>query len=188
MICSFSGKYHWLSNFAPVEIQYQGIVYPSVEHAYVAAKTTDIDTRKYIASLSSAGEAKKYGRALKLPPNWEKDKLSLMRQLCELKFKQPKYKELLLATQDIPLLEGNTWGDMFWGIVPQSDGSLSGFNNLGEILMKIREDLLNHEYCSGNICEACYGTDIITVGANPDGFNMNIAYDCNSCGNTWEGY
>jgi predicted NAD-dependent protein-ADP-ribosyltransferase YbiA (DUF1768 family) len=38
-IVSFDGKYEFLSNFAPVTIHFDGHEYPSVEHAYQAAKT-----------------------------------------------------------------------------------------------------------------------------------------------------
>ncbi len=44
-ITSFSGKYRWLSNFFPVSICYDGITYPSVEHAFQAAKSLDPQSR-----------------------------------------------------------------------------------------------------------------------------------------------
>lgn len=40
-ITSFKDKYRWLSNFWPAQIEFEGIKYPSVEHAYVASKTLD---------------------------------------------------------------------------------------------------------------------------------------------------
>ena len=45
-------------------------------------------------------------------------------------------KEKLLATGDKILIEGNTWNDDFWGKC-----SDNGKNNLGIILMKIREEI-----------------------------------------------
>lgn len=42
----------------------------------------------------------------------------------------------LLATRDRMLIEGNDWGDTFWGMV---DGE--GENNLGKILMRVREEI-----------------------------------------------
>ena len=38
---------------------------------------------------------------------------------------------------DVDLIEGNTWGDTFWG---QVDGK--GENKLGKLLMKIRDELM----------------------------------------------
>jgi len=40
MIDSFKGDFRFLSNFYPVNVDYEGIMYPTVEHAYVAAKNT----------------------------------------------------------------------------------------------------------------------------------------------------
>ena len=51
MINNFDGEYRFLSNFANSKIIYEGIEYPTVEHAFQAAKTLDINQRKYIASL-----------------------------------------------------------------------------------------------------------------------------------------
>lgn len=41
-----------------------------------------------------------------------------------------------MATRDRMLIEGNDWGDTFWGMV---DGE--GENNLGKILMRVREEI-----------------------------------------------
>ena len=38
MIEKFEGRWRFLSNFYPVEIEHQGIIYPSVEHFYVSMK------------------------------------------------------------------------------------------------------------------------------------------------------
>ncbi len=45
-------------------------------------------------------------------------------------------REKLLATGDRKLVEGNTWGDTFWGVCRGN-----GKNHLGKILMKIRAEL-----------------------------------------------
>src|SRR4051794_10492805 len=63
-IDSFQGEYRFLSNFWPAEVVYEGVTYPSVEHAYQAAKTLSIEERKRIASLPTPGEAKKEGQKL----------------------------------------------------------------------------------------------------------------------------
>ena len=41
-IDSFSGEYDFLSNFYSQEITYDGIKYPTNEHAFQAAKTLDL--------------------------------------------------------------------------------------------------------------------------------------------------
>lgn len=45
VIDSFSGNYEFLSNFAGCNIIDDGIPYPSVENAYQAHKTLDMDER-----------------------------------------------------------------------------------------------------------------------------------------------
>ncbi len=42
--------------------------------------------------------------------------------------------------------------------------------------------------CKGEICPHCLQTNVKHVGNNPDGMNLNAAYDCLDCGEQWEGY
>jgi predicted NAD-dependent protein-ADP-ribosyltransferase YbiA (DUF1768 family) len=45
----------WLSNFYPCTIEYEGITYPSSEHAYQAAKTQSIHEQNEIAKARTNG-------------------------------------------------------------------------------------------------------------------------------------
>lgn len=137
-ITSFSGEYRFLSNFYPVDIEYGNLTFPSVEHAYVAAKTEDVRERKYIASMSSAGQAKVYGRGLLLRRDWDSVKTPIMTGLVLQKFRNPELRERLKATHPLELIEGNTWGDRYWGQCPVGNGK----NILGEILMSTRNMIL----------------------------------------------
>lgn len=133
MITSFSGQYRFLSNFWPCKVFLEGEEYPSVEHAYVASKVTDHELRKLVASKLTPGDAKRLGRKLPLRPDWDAIKLDVMKELLVQKFIDPELAEKLVATGDQELIEGNTWGDTFWGVC---DGV--GENNLGKLLMEIR--------------------------------------------------
>lgn len=135
-IDSFSGKYRFLSNFHPVDVGYEGVVYPSVEHAYQAAKTLNVGLRSAIRMAGSPGAAKKMGRAVLLRPDWEEAKLKVMAELLERKFAHPGLRAMLLATGEEELIEGNTWGDQIWGVC---DGV--GANLLGVFLMALRAHL-----------------------------------------------
>ncbi len=137
-ITSFNQEYSFLSNFAPCTITYQGISYPTTEHAFVETKTLDLNKRQEIAKIKTPGQAKRVGRKLLLRVDWEDIKFSVMEDLLRLKFNQPKYRELLLATGDAQLIEQNNWHDRVWGAC---DGT--GENNLGKLLMKIRDELLD---------------------------------------------
>ena len=44
--------------------------------------------------------------------------------------------DCLVDTGDQPLIEGNTWGDRFWGVCGGT-----GMNHLGRLLMEVREEL-----------------------------------------------
>lgn len=136
MIDSFTGKYRFLSNFYPCSITFENSTYPSVEHAYQAAKTTNEQLRlRFMEPVTTAGEAKKAGRRLKIREDWDNVKIDIMYQLLKTKFKQTKFKKLLLETGDEILIEGNTWGDTFWGIC-----NGEGENWLGKLLMRVRSE------------------------------------------------
>ena len=138
-ISSFKGEYEWLSNFYPAKVELCGIIYPSVEHAYQAAKTLEYEERKpfFQVPVISSAESKKLGRKLSIRPDWENIKLQIMEDLLIQKFAVPELKEKLLQTGDKLLVEGNWWGDSFWGV----DSRKGGLNHLGKLLMKIRGNI-----------------------------------------------
>lgn len=136
-VTSFHGEeFGFLSNFYPVEILYEGIAYPSSEHAYVAAKTDDISIKNEIALLSSAGKVKRFGRTFELTTHWDIIRLKVMSDILEIKFTNQELRDKLGATGSRQLIEGNHWGDTFWGQCPIGTGK----NNLGKLLMEIRGD------------------------------------------------
>jgi len=131
----FVEEFRFLSNFYPAPVKLDGVTYPSVEHAYQAAKTLDHDLRKPFLT-GTAGQAKRRGRKLKLRRDWEKVKINVMHNLVKQKFQDEHLGTMLLDTEDYYLEEGNNHGDMFWGTV---DGI--GENHLGKVLMKVRSEL-----------------------------------------------
>lgn len=138
-ITEFTGQYRWLSNFYPCEVEFDGYVFTTVEHAYQAAKTLDLDQRLYISMLEMPGQAKKAGRNVTLRSDWENVKVHIMRDLLRQKFTQPKFRALLLATGDQHIEEGNYWGDRYWGVSPVGSGK--GQNILGRLIMQVRREI-----------------------------------------------
>lgn len=132
----FSGPHRFLSNFYPCHIRYEGIVYPSTEHAFQAAKTMNDLERRVISKMKSSSEAKRAGRRVSLRSDWDRVRLGIMEELNRQKYAYSDMKKLLLSTGDEELIEGNTWNDTFWGVC-----NGKGKNHLGRILMRIREDL-----------------------------------------------
>lgn len=142
-ITSFSGGYRFLSNFhLCLIIGFDGQEYPSVEHAYQAAKTFDTDYRQRIRTARTASEAKKLGKIVpRRDPNWDENKLRVMRYLVNGKFWDQKgLMARLDATDNCELIEGNTWGDTYWGCVKTPSGIWFGENHLGRLLMQARTD------------------------------------------------
>jgi len=125
---SIKGTY--LSNFYECRIEYGGLVYRNAESAFQAQKCADISKRHMFVGLSGA-QAKSLGKTIDLVPEWDKVKLKYMTKILEAKFIQnPKLYSWLLSTGDEEIIEGNWWGDTYWGMC-----NGKGSNHLGKILM-----------------------------------------------------
>ncbi len=136
MINSFRGKYSFLSNFYDSPLEYDGLCYRNSEAAFQSQKT--LKNREQFCNLSPS-DAKKLGRRVQLRNDWENVKLEVMYNVVKAKFSQNEYlKDMLLATGQEYLEEGNNWGDKFWGTC-----NGVGENMLGKILMRVREELNN---------------------------------------------
>lgn len=143
-ILSFHNEHRWLSNFWPCVLPpMYGITPPTVEHAYQASKTDDVEHAKEILSTVTAGAAKRLGKGITLRPKWDEMKLDVMVQLIRYKFDKnnPELRQQLLDTGDRQIYEGNRWGDVFWGRVERAPGVYQGENHLGKILMGIRKEI-----------------------------------------------
>lgn len=137
----------FLSNFYGLKpgeerlsIVFDGVAYPTVEHAYVAAKLTDLALREEVRLLLNPGQVKSFlkDRGLTECSGWEAMKLAVMEALVRQKFAHPKLAAMLLATGDEELIEGNTWHDTYWGVDMDTG---EGENHLGRILMRVRVEL-----------------------------------------------
>lgn len=133
---SFFGPYRFLSNFWPAPVDLDGVTYPTVEHAYQAAKTDDPVVREAIRRCDRPGDAKAAGGATPVAPGWEERRIAVMRDLLAQKFSAAPLRTQLLDTGWAPLVEGNGWGDTFWGVC-RGDGT----NHLGNLLMAERNRL-----------------------------------------------
>lgn len=139
IINHFTKEFRFLSNFWPCTVRYDGVLYPTVEHAYQASKTLDAGERETIRALKSPGDAKRAGKTVTVRGDWSDIKISIMRELVTQKFKNPFLAPLLLATGDAQLLEIVTWHDNFWGVCKCKNCPGIGENNLGKILIEVRD-------------------------------------------------
>lgn len=138
-ITRFRGPYSFMSNFASVPIVYESKPYSSVEYAYQAAKFADDAMKDEIANSPKPKTLANLYKHL-WRDDWDDIKLAVMEELLRQKFDCEPFRTKLLNTQNAVLMEGNTWGDKYWGVV-YYDGEWLGENHLGKLLMKIRSDL-----------------------------------------------
>lgn len=159
VISSFKGQYRPFSNFWRAEVRpfwWPSTLpaFPGNEWLFQAWKVEPKDSYawlsevEWISEASSPGEAKRRGRVTAiLRPDWEEIKIDVMRYCVQLKFRNhDNLRQLLLDTGDATLIEGNTWGDRFWGAeynygFKAEDDKWLGHNWLGKLLMEEREEL-----------------------------------------------
>lgn len=140
-ISEFRGRYRFLSNFYEVPVVFDGMEFRSVEHAYQAAKSVSTDVRREVQECETPAEAKALGRIIVLRQDWEERKVDIMVGLVFQKFVAHRYvRQALLSTGDCELVEGNTWGDRYWGVCRGQ-----GKNMLGRVLMHVREILSENQ-------------------------------------------
>jgi len=145
----FEGENRYLNNFFRQRVGNlvlpEGIEVPTVEHGYQADKFTDRSARHDILITPTGHLARRMSRELKesgvpIRPDWYEVRLDVMRGYVWQKFTlNPDLAELLIATGSQQLVEGNDWGDRFFGVCPPF--SQKGENWLGKILMETRDEL-----------------------------------------------
>lgn len=141
-ISDFRSKHAFLSNGYTCNILYENQIFPSVEHAFQAAKTDDLSLREEIRTAPDPNAAKALGRNLVISPDWDGKRLAVMENLLRQKFElNLDLKIKLLMTGDQDLIQGGMRGDTFWG----KDKAGSGQNNLGQLMMKIRKEVRQAE-------------------------------------------
>jgi len=117
------GPYKCLGNSYSATILVEGITYPSVEHAFQAAKVSDRAT-KFQISKASLAEVRNLLEDIWIRPNWNDVKYATLHQLVTLKFQSHEdLADILLSTENKPL----------------------GNGQLGKILMKVRSELLRDQ-------------------------------------------
>jgi ribA/ribD-fused uncharacterized protein len=123
----------FLSNFYEHGMFISNMGFRTAEHAFQYFKMATLEGQEAVATASTPGLAKNAGRSYPMRSDWEAIKIGVMYDVVEAKFQDLKLKHMLLNTGDAILIEGNTWGDDFWGTY-----NGSGANWLGRILMIVR--------------------------------------------------
>lgn len=137
MIKEFKEGYAFLSNFYPSPFTVLGKEYTTNEHYFQACKMVNEEYHEYVRKATSAARAKKLARACPKRQDWERIKEDVMLFGLRRKFAPGSHlARRLLDTGRNHLVEGNTWGDVYWGVCKGV-----GQNRLGVLLMQVREEL-----------------------------------------------
>ncbi|HUR55185.1 MAG TPA: NADAR domain-containing protein [Gemmataceae bacterium] len=136
---STSGEYGCFSNFSRHTVFLKGKRWPTTEHYFQAQKFAGTEHEEAVRMAKRPMEAAGMGRDRKRPlrRDWESVKDGIMLDAVRAKFTQhDDLKAILLGTGDAKLVE-HTANDSYWG----DGGDGSGKNRLGQILMKVRDEL-----------------------------------------------
>lgn len=137
-ITRFDGEYEWLSNMHMCDCHYAGKVFKSSEHLYQWLKTAPGWWQDRIFDAPHGKVAKRLAAHPKCPKakysDWNMFRLECMETALKSKFDSNAYlRDRLIATAPAELVEGNYWGDTFWGVCKGA-----GTNYLGNMLMGFR--------------------------------------------------
>lgn len=147
-IDSFTGKYEFLANPYPSALMIDAECYPSAEHAFQALKTADPLQRKEIRDAATAQEAKKIGGKVTLIPDWDQNRILMMKTVLLQKFSEHfDLKIKLLMTGNEELIQGGARRDDFWSVTRDGKGE----NHQGKLLMEIRSEIRATEGGAGII-------------------------------------
>ena len=138
MILFKGGGYTILSNLAAYAVEWRGRVWPTVEHAYQAAKFDNKEIVEQIANARSPYDAKRLANeyANEIRDEWHSENVAVMEELLREKVAQHEHvRKTLLESGNEELIENTD--DTFWG--RGEDGN--GENKLGELWMMVRSEL-----------------------------------------------
>ena len=138
VIDSFRDKYFFLSNFFIKPVLYKGDWYKSSEHAYQAQKAINDKDKQYILNAQEPWQAKQRGNEISIQKEWNGIRMMEMYDILLCKFTDGILAEKLIATGNALLIEGNWWGDRYWGMTRDILGEWKGENFLCKLLMKVR--------------------------------------------------
>lgn len=138
---------------------------------FQAQKCSDEEEKKLFNNIDGF-LAKKYGKKVSLKPNWNTVRVSIMEEVVWAKFKQnPDLARKLVKVEGV-IQEENYWNDTFWGVC-----NGEGENNLGKILMKIRDELREVSSETKIYISSYEETDWKNIDVYPIGVSRRIPID-----------
>lgn len=134
-------EYYVFDNFSSFQIEYQGKIYPTSEHAFQSVQFIKSDPKlaEVIRNAKSAHDAQKLAEENKdkRETNREEIKLDVMKEILHCKVEQHPYvKKKLLQSGDRDIVE-DSWRDDYWGWGENKTGE----NMLGKLWMEVRKEI-----------------------------------------------
>jgi len=143
-ILFYESEHYYLSNFSSFKVQWNDSLWPTSEHAYQACKFFEDGVRHIadeIFEAKSSHEALKIARreADNIRVDWDKMKLTVMKNILEAKLRQHLYiQKKLKLTLGKDLIE-NSHRDGYWG----RGADWKGENHLGKLWVAVRDEFFN---------------------------------------------
>lgn len=173
---SVEGKLYATSEhyYQALKFDYPGADAPTLEYAELVRTADTPNKSRLLAKQKTGGGYKwrtalnptiaRYAQTAKLRPQWEENKLDMMRRALKVKFtQQPELRAKLLATGDAPLAENSPF-DSYWGLGRDQ----SGTNWLGKLLMRVRSELRATDEEAGNNAPVPNWLGKLLTRARPD--------------------
>ena len=138
----YEGKYSILDNFSALQVVYKGILYPTSEHAYQAAKFShrpDIQGEIRLATSPHTAKEIAYQYKKEYHQDFRTIKLDIMREILKAKMQQHLQVVEALTDSKDELIGENSPVDYFWGLGENGTGE----NWMGKLWMELREKILN---------------------------------------------
>lgn len=139
-IYGFNGPFYFLHNHFVCDVEFGGVEFRSVEHAYHASM--DIENEAYVSEILDTMPPQRIefiARKINVDSLWiERQGIANMEVCLRSKFSDPALADLLVHTGSLDITYANSRGDILWGI-DTMDGT--GRNELGKMLMRIRQSL-----------------------------------------------
>lgn len=140
LIGFYEHEFYPLSNFSSFQIEIDGILYPTSEHAYHVFKFSDPKIQEEIRTARSAHDAFAIAQGYREQKraDWNEVRTGIMKRLLLAKIDQHPYAmKKLMDSGTIELVE-NSWRDEVWGWGEERNGK----NLLGKMWMEIRKELI----------------------------------------------
>lgn len=127
-----------LSPFSAHAVEYKGVLYPTVEHAYHCQRYCDsqiVEEIKHARSPKLAWALSQKYKSQQVA-GFDQCKVQVMEDICRAKLEQHEdVREVLLWSDGMAIIK--TYPDSTWGVGLDGQGS----NELGKIWIRLREEL-----------------------------------------------